>query len=206
MSDHEVVAYPLSWPIGWERTPRSARVRANFSKQVVRSFATVRDELLNELRLLGVRRHTIVLSSNIPVRRDGLPYANMRIPEDVGIAVYFELNGEQKCFPSDKWDRVEDNMRAISLTINALRGLDRWGSKHMLDAVFAGFAALPAGGGDAPGAWWLELGVSPDATREEIKTAYFTLVRREHPDRGGDPERFHRIQRAYQQAKEARQS
>jgi DnaJ homolog subfamily A member 2 len=35
--------------------------------------------------------------------------------------------------------------------------------------------------------------VTKDATTEQIKKAYRKKALKEHPDRGGDPERFHRI-------------
>ena len=43
------------------------------------------------------------------------------------------------------------------------------------------------------------LGVGADATADEIKAAYRQLAKQHHPDAGGDPERFHRIQQAYEQ-------
>lgn len=42
---------------------------------------------------------------------------------------------------------------------------------------------------DANG-YYKTLGLSPDATREEIKAAYRKLVKKLHPDRGGDEELF----------------
>jgi DnaJ-domain-containing protein 1 len=42
------------------------------------------------------------------------------------------------------------------------------------------------------------LGVGPDATADEIKQAYRQLARQHHPDVGGDAERFHQIQQAYE--------
>lgn len=41
------------------------------------------------------------------------------------------------------------------------------------------------------------LGVSKDATREEIKKAHRRAAREHHPDAGGDPEAFMAIQTAY---------
>lgn len=41
-----------------------------------------------------------------------------------------------------------------------------------------------------------DLGVSPDATPEEIKAAGRRRSKETHPDRGGEPEAFHRVQRA----------
>lgn len=42
-----------------------------------------------------------------------------------------------------------------------------------------------------------ELGLSPDATPEEIKAAHRQAVKRTHPDAGGDEAKFHRVQLAY---------
>lgn len=194
-------AYPLHWPVGWPRTEKRNRARAHFSVQRVRPFSIIRDELLNELKLLGADRETVIISSNIPLRLDGIPRAGQRAPDDVGVAVYFELNGQSKCFPCDKWDRVEDNLRAISLTINALRGLDRWGSKHMADAAFQGFDALPA---QSEHGWWVTFDIERDAPTERVANRYRVLARHAHPDTGGDVERFHEIQAAYEEFKRER--
>jgi curved DNA-binding protein CbpA len=42
-----------------------------------------------------------------------------------------------------------------------------------------------------------ELGLNRGAEHEAVKAAYRACAKREHPDRGGDAERFDRIQRAY---------
>lgn len=41
------------------------------------------------------------------------------------------------------------------------------------------------------------LGVDHDASQAEIKKAYRDKAKHEHPDRGGDPEKFHALVRAY---------
>lgn len=41
------------------------------------------------------------------------------------------------------------------------------------------------------------LGLTPEATAAEIKAAYRKLAMKHHPDRGGDPVTFKRIQNAY---------
>jgi curved DNA-binding protein CbpA len=41
------------------------------------------------------------------------------------------------------------------------------------------------------------LGLTPDADESEVKKAYRKAAQSNHPDRGGDSERFHQIQLAY---------
>lgn len=41
------------------------------------------------------------------------------------------------------------------------------------------------------------LGVSPNASPEEIREAYYRLAHKYHPDKGGDPEKFKEINEAY---------
>jgi hypothetical protein len=164
-----------------------------------RDFTKNRDDVIRELDLLGAS--SVVISSNMQTRLDGLPYAKQREPEDSGVAVYFMLNGEQECIPCDKWDTVAQNLRAIALTIEALRGLDRWGAKEMVNAAFRGFKALPESVITPPPstAWYTVLGVDPNASHEEIKAAYRRLAHATHPDSGGDEQQFVRITKAYQE-------
>lgn len=191
----EVDAFPLAWPIGWPRTERQQRARFDTTMSVAR------DSLIQELRLMGVERSSIVISTNLELRHDGLPYARRRVPDDPAVAVYFTLNGSQKCIPCDKWDRIQDNMQAIRKTIEALRGLERWGAKQMVDAAFQGFEALPA---QSQHGWWVVLGIERDARPEFVAGAYREMVHRTHPDKGGDPERFHEVQAAYEEFKRER--
>jgi hypothetical protein len=184
-----VEAFPLSWPQGWQRT--KYRKAGNFSV----SFARARDELLAEVSRLNGRLP--VISSNMQLRRDGLPYASQPSIEDPGIAVYFTYKGKQMCFACDKYTKVEANMRAIQLTISAIRGIERWGASDMMERAFTGFAALPDQSSES---WWIVLGVAHNATRADVDDAYRRLRSQHHPDRGGDAEQFRRVQRAYEQA------
>jgi DnaJ-class molecular chaperone len=42
------------------------------------------------------------------------------------------------------------------------------------------------------------LGLTRDATADDIKKAYRKLAREHHPDKGGDPEKFKKVQEAYE--------
>jgi len=48
------------------------------------------------------------------------------------------------CLACDRWDKVQDNIYAIAMTIEPLRGIERWGSGSMVEQAFTGFFALPA--------------------------------------------------------------
>lgn len=178
-----IEAYPLSWPFGKPRNNYPQRSR--FDVQ----FAKACDELMREIDLLGGRQP--VLSSNIPLKRDGLPYAGQKEPVDRGVAVYFTLKGQQFCFACDRWDKVGDNIQAIRHTIAALRGIKRWGTGDMVQQAFTGFVALPSQENlhDI-------LGVRPDATEDEIDAAFKQKARIAHPDAGGSDEAMQRLNEA----------
>lgn len=184
----KIDAYPLCWPPNWPRTPYNERQFARFKT----SFASARDGLFEEVSRLG--GENIVLSTNIPLRRDGLPYADYREPNDSGVAVYFNLFGKQQCVPCDKWMKVADNMHAVELCIAALRGLERWGAKSMVQASFTGFQALP--NYSTPPVRYFDNIIDKEHLKEEYKKLAIQL----HPDAGGDASDFSEMNRQYQEA------
>lgn len=171
-------AFPLAWPNGWPRTPTAKRQPSRFSPNglAVESMNTI-----TELQRLGARN--AIISTNIELRRDGLPYSGRRSPDDPGVAVYFTYEGRQQCIPCDRWATAEENLRAIWKSIEALRSLERWGAKSFVDAAFTGFAALPAPGAARP--WWHVLGVNENATADQIRAAYHEKAKTAHSDTGG---------------------
>jgi hypothetical protein len=185
-------AYPLHWPAGWPRTAKPERSRFDVTQGIAQS------ELLNQLRLMGARY--VVISTNIPLRRDGQPYAGARPVEDRGVAVYFQRHGKQMTFACDRWDRVGDNMRAISKTIEAMRGVERWGASDMMERAFSAFEALPPPSEAVQASCWDILGLQPGADQSAIKAAWRKRMKTAHPDQGGTREEFEQVQRAYEQA------
>lgn len=190
-------AYPLHWPDGWKRTPNYSRDHSKFKS----TFAVARDELMTEInRLQGGRWYRgadPVLSTNVELRQDGLPYAGRKAPEDTGVAVYFEYKKKPMVFACDKYVYVWENMVAIRKTIEAIRGMERWGASDMMERAFQGFAALPD---QSRGNWHHVLNVFLGATREEVESAYRRLRSQYHPDRaGGDAVQFDRVQKAWEQ-------
>lgn len=183
--------YPLTWPTGWKRTPRYSRAHSPFK---IESTDRAYRELLAELDRLGARN--IIISSNLKLRQDGLPYSQQPRHDDEGIAIYFRRKGKDMVLACDKFAKREANMRAITKTIEAIRGIERWGSSDMMERAFTGFAQL-----EAPPdirQWWEVLGVPADTHAEVVKRAYQRLRSQHHPDNGGDATEFHAVQLAYE--------
>lgn len=166
MSDME--RFPLTWPDHIPRTPPQNRVWGGF--QVTPEKAT--QDLLKEVRL--ARGTDLILSTNIPVRRDGMPYATAKEPADPGVAAYFKRKGQLICIPCDAFDRVWKNIRAIGLSIADMRGPEARGCAVLTDQAFTGFLALPA---PAARRWYDILGLGASATVEEISAARRRLAR-----------------------------
>ncbi|MBB6320532.1 J domain-containing protein [Paraburkholderia tropica] len=182
-----IEAYPLQWPTGRKRTASHSREHAKFDV----TFARARDNIIHEVTLLAGGRWAvdpqIVISTNVALRRDGLPLANQRQPDDVGVAVYFLYRKKQMSFACDRWRKIEHNMQAIAKTIEALRGIARWGTGDMLEAAFTGFTAIAAP--SAPRDWREVIGVLP--TERDLAIVRATYRRRastSHPDKGGTHE------------------
>lgn len=189
----DITNYPLSWPFGWERTLVSYRKRSQFGHHSIIFSART---LEHEVRLMGGR--SVIISTNLRVRNDGLPYSNQRTPDDCGVAVYFHRKGKDLVFPCDKFRTVEDNLWAIVKHLEAMRGQERWGV-GTLDQAFMGYAALPDPNSRK---WWEVLGVNETASDSEIDRAHIDLAKRYHPDKeGGSTEMFIQIQQAYELAK-----
>jgi hypothetical protein len=172
------------------------------------SVAQARDRLLAEISAFTragnpwrIDPNEVVVSSDLPTRKDGLPRSGAREPNDPGVAIYFHLDGEPYCFPCDAWDRVADNIAAVAAHLGAMRGIERWGVGDLRQA-FTGWKALPDPESAGGRSWRDVLGVDPDASLDEIKAAYLRQRREHHPDQGGDADRFHAVQQAWRQAQE----
>lgn len=197
-------AYPLAWPAGQGRTPAYARRPSKFMHGNSKGPDLIRRQMVEEVRRLG--GVDIIISTNIRLRGDGQPYADemRRKIEDSGVAVYFELKGRATCLACDRWATIPENMRALTLTIEALRGLERWGSSDMVEKAFTGFAALPAPAAASDRDWWDVLEVSIFADLNIIESKYRDLLRIHHPDMGGSADRASELNKAIAEARKAR--
>lgn len=186
-------AFPLHWPTGWPRT--AYRESDNRFRGV--SFSRALNDLLDTVRLLGGR--SIVVSTNMPLRRDGLPYANTSRIDDPGVAVYFLLKGKPVVMARDKFKDIAANLRSLAMAIDGMRMTQRHGGGVMLDRMFQGFAALPDP--TAKKGWRDVLNAQNATTLEDVRAAYRNAAMECHPDRGGSQEAMAAVNDAYEQAK-----
>lgn len=185
--------YPLTWPLKRPRTRN--RVPGRFRVSLNRALDDLADEIARHVGSTGGRGERWLLSSNVPVRRDGWPYASAREPDDPGVALYLTRNGTQYVLACDTYTTVAANVRAVSKTLEALRAIERHGSSGLSEQAYSGFAMLGAVD------WRRVLGVNGNATIEHVTRCYRRLVAECHPDRGGDPARFREIVAAFEAAK-----
>ena len=182
-----IEAYPLHWPEGRARTPAHKRQWSRFKT----SFTVAVRQVNTELQRLGAKN--IVISTDVPLRNDGLPRASAKPPEDTGIAVYFEYKGMKMCFACDRWNKVYDNVYAVAKTIEAMRGIERWGTGDMVAAAFTGFVALP------PANDWRKILGYPESAAQ-VESTYRKLAKTVHPDAGGSDAAMAELNEARAQA------
>lgn len=231
MNFDAIESYPLHWPPAFRRTAASERKRANFGRVTQRegmsytskermTVAVAARRLTKEIssinnasRSMRVDPDALIVSTNIKIKLDGLPYSNQRDPDDPGVAVYFKLDGVPHCLPCDRWSTVADNLAAIAAHIGAMCGMERWGVGD-IRAAFAGYKALPgatiqqamtveeaarfieqAAIGSDP---QMAMGVVAEILRDSqnYRALYREAAKMLHPDTGGSTEQFNQLQEA----------
>lgn len=198
-------AFPLAWPDGWPRTRPSDQKdgRYQFKRPSDRgwrepwTFAAAREALLSELLRIADLQ-AAVISSNWPMNTKGHARADARRPMDEGIAIYFKRGDRQFAMACDRYTRAEENMRSLTLALEAMRQLERHGGGTMVEKAFAGFVALPP-----PKSHWAILGVEPGASASEVERAYRARVREAHPDTGGSHAAMSELNEARDKARKA---
>jgi len=135
---------PLTtWP-GDPLTPDGARRRSQFKAGI---GATER-LLSRELHMLRAGPTVVELAIDASeFRRDGLPYARAvaRHPGIV-LSITASKHGALR-YATDVFDRWQDNLRAIAMSLEALRQVDRYGVARRGEQ-YRGWLALGAGSGD----------------------------------------------------------
>ncbi|WP_336642308.1 hypothetical protein [Microbacterium sp. MMO-56] len=189
------VAPIREWP--GALTPR--RTPSNFSA----SWSATLAELSREMRHLNARNGELLVAVRPDdFRRDGKPRANAK-QEHPGVILSFDSSVGHLSYPCDTFTRWQDNVRAITLALEALRKVDRYGVTKRGEQ-YRGFLALeataaPEGFATADEALaflgaFIGLGV---AEMKVILSAPARALRRAqrdtHPDFGGDAATFQRV-------------
>lgn len=201
MSDDEIkTAYPLTWPDGQPVTPASERDWGAFKAT---SVDRGRRSIQHAIAQLG--GSGIVISTNLPLRLDGEPRGDAKVSANAspGVAVYFNRETRPYVFACDAFTSIGANLRAIYLTIEALRAIQRYGASNMLERAFTGFAALPPAGEGGRRHWTEVLGVASNASPVDIREVFRALARRYHPDNPDitdDGAQYALITRAFEEA------
>lgn len=169
------------WPGERRSTHRYAPFRAKWS-------VTLR-ELDRELRALDARNVVIQIDlREDQIRRDGWPKAGHAQPPFPGVIIDFDSKHGHLRYATDEFTRYEDNLRGITLALEALRKVDRYGVSRRGEQ-YAGWKALPETAGD------VDLVARGKALIAEYGTVREAL-RNTHPDHGGDPEDFRAVMAA----------
>lgn len=201
MALRPITSWPHAWTIDRRRAPFSA------------TFDTTLRQLDYELYQLGP-----INSGNAPsvlqvavaeskFRRDGMPRADAN-PEHPGVILSIESRHGALSYPCDTFTRWTDNLRAITLALEALRRVDRYGVTQS-GQQYRGWQAIES----AP--------AEPDMNAEQLVSVlgaaaglatpvfdtsavnlariYRTAKANTHPDRGGDRADWDRVQKAAEQ-------
>lgn len=125
-----------------------------------------------------------------------MPYASGRLQtDDPGAAVYWFQPKTRRSYvlACDCWASVGENLRAIALSLQAMRALERWGVSEIQERTFAGFQALPAPAG--PPRHFDDV-----RTRQDLDTLFREKARIAHPDGGGSDAAFRELTDQYDEA------
>lgn len=148
--------------------------------------------LARELANLGAVKIVCELAmQEADFRIDGLPRASARAAHP-GVALSFDsIHGPLRYY-TDEFRAWEENLRAIALSMEALRKVDRYGVSKRGEQ-YRGWRQLPQSTDD----YGMSRAEDAQAYLDEvwggnIRDALFAT----HPDRGGDVNEFHKVQRA----------
>jgi len=182
----------LDWPRGWDRTPARQREK---NPRFDASIATTTDALATEMDRMDVDEWRGSIG-NAHTKSSGLPLHNAK-PDDPGFVLRWTDDGTQFAVACDAYSRLRDNLRSVYLWIHETRMRSQRPVKTG-DTEFAA-ARLPSGDEDAVAATAPPhevLEVAPDAGDAVVKAAYREKAKSAHPDQGGDPAEWRRINEA----------
>jgi hypothetical protein len=164
------------------------------------SYAKTLDLLEKELAHLRAKDILIqAYFEHRDIRNDGWPRSSAR-PNEPGVIVTFTGKSGAMSFPCDRFKGWEDNLRAIALSLEALRQVDRYGVTRN-NEQYRGFARLEAAKDTRINA--IEFlsrvtGLNAREVQSDPQGAYRLAARKLHPDFGGSHADFVKLQEQYE--------
>jgi len=199
---------PSSWPQPLTRLRRSPQFRSPLS-------ATL-DLLGTELEAIKARDIVIETAhAQRDIRNDGWPRADARVPSFPGVILSFDSTHGPLRYLTDTFEggsyyvsgkgsqRIhgwEANLRAIALSLEALRAVDRYGVSKRGEQ-YRGWGALPPGTPMGPAMTFdvaaRVMNLDPsDVDRDALHRSFRRQAKVLHPDAGGDADDYRRLVQA----------
>ena len=189
----------IDWPT--KKTPSHARGRSRFKV----TYAKNLEDLERELAAITARSVVIQLYlESKDIRNDGWPRSSART-FDPGVILTFQKGQDVVSMPCDTYQTWEQNLRAITLTLHALRMVSDYGvSAH--GEQYKGFTCLEAPKQESKRdlavrfiATWAD--VRNEDVIHDLDGSYRLAARRLHPDSGGNHDMFVQLQEHYKHVK-----
>jgi hypothetical protein len=188
-------------PLGlWDRavTPAGKRLPASTFRAI---WPATMKLLRREVGTIGGRLVAVQIDvAEGQIRRDGMLYANARA-NSPAVKVSFESKHGPLTYATDKYDHWQANVRAIALSLESLRAVDRYGVSGSGEQ-YRGWTALdskPAEKGlsvEEARTVLQPFGAPGLATVDIINRAFRNASRVHHPDAGGSADAFRLISTA----------
>ncbi len=193
----DIYCYPLD---KWNGPVTETRTKASYGAR----WSTVIRELEAEAEALGADELLILLDvRRDQLRLDGWPKAGTTPPPQIAVA-FTSKHGPLR-FECDRWNRWEDNVRAVGLTLQRLRLIDEGGVARSGEQ-YRGWQAIGPGTGFTTTAlaaqFIAQAAGAPKRAAEVLNSPelrqqiYREAAQRLHPDKGGNADDFRRLTEA----------
>lgn len=182
----------------WPGALKSWRKSSQFKSTWDKTLALLDRELTN-LKASSYLLQMAVSESDIGIHGQLKAGARLKHP---GVILCVDTPHGALQMPCDTYGDWRENVRAIALSLEALRAVNRYGVSQHAEQYRGWMKLAPPDGFNSPGtarewlASLLTLDITALGTRESVERAIRQAEMKTHPDRGGDPRAFHKVQKA----------